>query len=180
MRPDIWWSAGPATLLGAFLVAIALYVIVVLAFRLGKRRTVAELAPFDLAAVIAVGAIAGRTATGGNSVAVGITAVTGLLVGHWSVSHLRRLPAFRSLVDHPPAVLVLDGRVCSDELRRAGLTRGDLDAALRNHGVRDLADVTIAVFETRNGVSILTQPGRAPLWHHLSDSAPPDAEQDGA
>lgn len=165
-----WWEA-----VRAFLVALGLYAFVVLAFRVGKRRTVAELAPFDLAAVIAVGAIVGRTATGGNPLTVGLTAVAGLLVGHAVVSRLRRVAAFRPLVDHPTSLLVVDGTVRPGELRRAGLTRGDLDAALRNHGIRDLSQVTVAVFETRNGVSILTERGPAPLWHRLPDpSQPPE------
>jgi len=168
MTSSAWWDAGRA-----FLVALALYAFVVLAFRAGKRRTVAELAPFDLAAVIAVGAIVGRTATGGNPVAVGLTAVAGLLVGHAAVSRLRRLPAFRSLVDHPTSVLIVDGEVRPAELRRSGLTHEDLDAALRAHGVRDVAEVAIAVFETRNGVSILMERGPAPLWRRLPDPGPP-------
>lgn len=161
-----WWDDYGAVI-RAFLVALALYAFVVVAFRLGKRRTVAELAPFDLAAVIAVGAIVGRTSTGGTPVLVGVTAIAGLLFGHAAVSHLRRLARFRALVDHPTTVLVLDGKVSTEGLRRSGLTRGDLDASLRAHGVRSVLDVTVAVFETRSGVSLLTHEGPAPLWRQL-------------
>lgn len=167
MSSGAWWDA-----VRAFVVALGLYAFVVVAFRAGKRRTVAELAPFDLAAVIAVGAIVGRTATGGGPILVGLTAVAGLLVGHAVVSRLRHFTAFRSFVDHPTSVLVVDGTVRPAELRRAGLTRGDLDAALRHHGVTDLSQVSIAVFETRNGMSVLTQQGPAPLWQRLADPPP--------
>ncbi|MEW1955413.1 YetF domain-containing protein [Terrabacter sp. NPDC080008] len=173
MTAIVWWDAARA-----FLMALGLYAFVVLAFRAGKRRTVAELAPFDLAAVIAVGAIVGRTATGGNPLAVGITAVAGLPVGHAVVSRLRHLRSFRALVDHPTSVLVVDGRIRPVELRRSGLTRGDLEAALRSHGVQDIGDVAVAVFETRNGVSILTKHGPAPLWQHLSDEESATASSD--
>jgi uncharacterized membrane protein YcaP (DUF421 family) len=152
---------------GAFLVALMLYLGVVLAFRVGKRRTVAELAPFDLAAVIAIGAITGRTATGGNSVIVGVLAVLGLFTGHWLVSKGRRLAPVRRLVDHPTAVLVVNGQVRSRELRRSGLTRADLDATLRSLGIRTIDEVAVAVFETRNGVSVLRPGGEAPLWEQL-------------
>lgn len=69
------WSDPLPTVAGAFAVAVGLYLLVVLAFRIGERRTVAELAPFDLAAIIAIGAIVGGTATGRNSITVGVTAV---------------------------------------------------------------------------------------------------------
>ena len=165
---DVWWSQSAATVAGAFAVTVGMYVVVVVAFRAGKRRTVAELAPFDLAAVIAVGAVMGRTATGGNSVAVGVVVVVGLLLAHSLVGMLRRLPAFRSVVDHPTIVLVLDGVVQRDGLRHAGLTLPDLEAALRNHGVADVRDVSIAVFETRHGVSVLLSSGEAPLWQPVT------------
>jgi uncharacterized membrane protein YcaP (DUF421 family) len=167
---EIWWGDSTTKVVAAFLVALGMYLGVVLAFRAGKRRTVAELAPFDLAAVIAVGAITGRTATGGNSVAVGVVAVLGLLAGHWAVSRARRWRAVGGLVDQPTAVLVLDGRIHHRELRRTGLTRDDLDATLRNHGIRDMSEVAVAVFETRNGVSVLRPGPSAPLWDRITST----------
>jgi uncharacterized membrane protein YcaP (DUF421 family) len=167
MTLAIWWTEGLSSVLGAFAVALSLYLGVVLAFRIGKRRTVAELAPFDLAAVIAVGAITGRTATGGNSVATGAVAILGLFTGHWIVVRARRFRSMRRLVDHPTAVLVVDGKVQTAQLRRAGLTYADLEATLRNHGIRDLDEVAVAVFETRNGVSVLRPGSTAQLWDHL-------------
>lgn len=165
--PDVWWGDEISAVAGAFIVALVLYVFVVLAFRAGKRRTVAELAPFDLAAVIAVGAITGRTATGGNSVVVGVVAVLGLFLGHVLVSWGRRFRPVRSLVDHPTSVLVIRGAVQKEELRRSGLTRADLDATLRNHGIRNLDEVVLAVFETRNGVSVLRTEESSSLWDEL-------------
>jgi len=162
------WVPGPvAEPLRALAVALLLYGIVVLLFRLGKRRTVAELAPFDLAAVIAVGAITGRTATGGNSLLVGIGAVLGLMLGHWVVSRLRRRSWFERLVDHPTSLLIVNGRFVDDELRRTGLTQADAQAALRSHGIRSMQEVTLAVFETRSGVSVLTGSEDAPLWQRV-------------
>lgn len=57
MTLHITWVEPPGVLAGTPVVALGLYFAVVLAFRPAKRRTVAELAPFDLVAVIAVGAI---------------------------------------------------------------------------------------------------------------------------
>ena len=170
MSPTIWWASGVPALVAAFLVACGLYLAVVLAFRVGKRRTVAELAPFDLAAVIAVGAVTGRTATGGNSLATGALAILGLFTGHWVVVRARGWSVVRRLVDQPTAVLVVDGEVQGAELRRAGLTRADLEATLRHHGIRSIEEVSIAVFETRDGLSVLRRSGAAPLWDHLGQA----------
>jgi len=161
------WSDPLPAVAGAFAVAVGLYLLVVLAFRVGERRTVAELAPFDLAAIIATGAVVGGTATGRNSITVGVTAVAGLLLAHALVTRLRRLPGARRLVDQAPVVLVHRGVVQPQGLRRAGLASQDLSAALRARGVRDLHSVELAVFETRSGGSVLLGPGQAPLWNEL-------------
>lgn len=170
VTPDIWWTDSGSVVVSAFLVALVLYFAVVLAFRFGKRRTVAELAPFDLAAVIAIGAIIGRTATGGDSVLVGVVAVLGLLIGHAIVSRTRHLRPVQKVVDQPTAVLVMNGQVRPEGLRRAGLTTADLEAALRASGCRSLEEVAVAVFETRHGVSVLRPGGAAPLWRGLEES----------
>jgi uncharacterized membrane protein YcaP (DUF421 family) len=166
------WTDNPGAVAGACIVALFLYAVVVVAFRAGKRRTVAELAPFDLAAVIAVGAVMGRTATGGNSVAVGLAAIAGLMLGHGLVTRLRRYGPVRRAVDHPTAVLVLDGHVRTDALRSAGLTHGDLDATLRSQGIRSVDEVAVAVFETRSGVSVIRRGGDAPLWDGVTQTSP--------
>ena len=95
------WSDPLPIVAGAFAVAVGLYLLVVLAFRIGERRTVAELAPFDLAAIIAIGAVVGGTATGRNSLAVAVTAVLGLLLAHALVTRLRRLPGARPVTGRP-------------------------------------------------------------------------------
>lgn len=78
-------QAEPAQVVaGAFVVSVGLYLLVVLAFRLAEHRTVAELAPFDLAVIIAIGATVGGTATGRNSVAINVAAIAGLLLAHLS------------------------------------------------------------------------------------------------
>lgn len=171
---QVRWGAPASSVMAAFGVAVGLYLLVVLAFRIGERRTVAELAPFDLAAIIAVGAVVGGTATGRNPVSIGVTAVAGLLLAHAAVTRLRRLSAVRRLIDQSPVVLICHGQVQPTGLRRAGLTRADLDASLRADGIRDLRDVEIAIFETRRGVSVLLGQAPAPLWHNLTNKPEPD------
>jgi uncharacterized membrane protein YcaP (DUF421 family) len=54
-------------------------------FRLGERRTLAELAAFDFVAVISVGAIIGRTATAADSAFLpGAIALASILLTHRS------------------------------------------------------------------------------------------------
>ena len=141
----------------AALKALALFATAVTAFRLVLRRTIAQFTPFDWVTAVAVGAIVGRTATAADtSWLTGTAALLTLIAAHDLVARLRLIPWVRRLVDPPVRVLISDGRVDDANLKRCRLTRGDLDAVLRQHGHRTAADVRLAVFETKGVVSVFS------------------------
>ena len=149
---------GTAALLAA-VKAVAMFTVAVLVFRLTERRTMAELAPFDWVAAVAVGAIVGRTATAPDaSASTGAAALVALLLAHAALTRLRFLAPARRLVDPPLRVLVRDGRVDERALRRCGMTTTDLEAVLREHGHPDASEVHLAVFEAKGAVSVLARP----------------------
>jgi uncharacterized membrane protein YcaP (DUF421 family) len=144
---DVWW---------VILKTLLLYVTALAGFRLGQRRTIAEMSPYDFVAAVAVGAIVGRVPNAHDAgyLAGAATLVTVLLV-HRLISRLRFRPALARLIDRPPRLLVADGRVLDAELRHCGLTRQDLFALLREHGVTELAALRYVVFEQRGRISIV-------------------------
>jgi uncharacterized membrane protein YcaP (DUF421 family) len=148
------WSQLGWTALKAFL----LYLTALFLLRAGERRTLAELAPFDVVAMVALGAILGRTATASDTAyAVGAVALVTLVIAHRMVARVRmsRWTIFRRLLEHPPAVLVRDGVLRDDELRRCRLTPEDLYSALRRKGIADLSTVHFAIFEPEGRLSVV-------------------------
>jgi uncharacterized membrane protein YcaP (DUF421 family) len=136
--------------------AVLMFAVAVIGLRLGERRTLAQLGAFDFAVAVAVGAVIGRTATSSTtSFATGAVALVTLLVAHRAVSVLRRRAGLDGLVDQPPRLLVAHGGIRSDALSRAGLTRGDVYALLRERGVARLEDVKYLLYETRGGVTLV-------------------------
>jgi hypothetical protein len=130
---DLWHTAAKAVLL---------FVTAVVGFRFGERRTFAQLAPFDFVAVVSTGAIVGRTATAPDAAfSVGAVAQVVVLLTHRVVARLRRWTPVAALVDQPVRLLIADGAVRDDELRRTGLTRDDLYGILRTRGVQRGAPV---------------------------------------
>ncbi len=91
--------------------ALLLYLTAVFGFRLGERRTLAEMSAFDFVAAVAVGAIVGRVPNSSTTsyLAGAVTLIT-VLVTHRIVSKLRRFPGLATLFDHPPRVLVSRAR----------------------------------------------------------------------
>jgi uncharacterized membrane protein YcaP (DUF421 family) len=136
--------------------AVLLYFTAVFCFRLGERRTLAQLSPFDFVAAVAVGSIVGRVPNAHDaSYLAGAATLIAVLASHAAVTRLRLLPGVAGALDHAPRLLVVNGLVQAGELRRAGLTRGDLDSLLRQQGLADIAEARFVVLEQRGQVSIV-------------------------
>lgn len=136
----------------------------IVGLRLGERRTLAQLGAFDFAVAVAVavaiGAIIGRTVTASPaSFATGAVALVTLLVAHRLVAFGRRHNRMARLIDHPPRVLVAEGKIQDRELGRAGLTAADVCALLRQQGVDDLGQVGYLLYETRGTTTLIGADG---------------------
>jgi uncharacterized membrane protein YcaP (DUF421 family) len=148
---------GNSGVLGWVAVKAALmFVVAVVGFRLGERRTLAELGVFDFVVAVAAGAIVGRTATSSTtSFATGAVALATLLVAHRIVVAGRRHGRLGRLVDQPPRLLVAHGAVQDRDLARAGLTVADVGTLLRQRGVVDLDEVAYLLYEARGAVTLI-------------------------
>ncbi len=158
-----WRSAGYVALS-----AVLIYVSTVLALRwFGERRTLTQMTIFDFAVAVALGAIVARTATTPRpSYVQGVAAVVALLITHNAISAVRvRFSPARKVFGREAVVLVVAGEVREDALRRAHMTRDDLDTALRERGVASLAEVRMALLESRGAFSVLrTDAHEDALW----------------
>ena len=91
-----------------------------------------------------------------TSLTGGVLAAVVLLILNTVLARLRlRWPRLRRLVEGSPTLLVLRGEVLTDHLRREGLDQDTLEAALREHGLANVADVEMAVLEIDGSISVV-------------------------
>lgn len=161
---DVWMVAAKAALI---------YVVAVIALRVAQRRTLSQWTAIDFAASVAVGAIVGRTALASNqSFLYGVVALVTLLVCHSIAMFGRYNRALAKLVDHRVRVIVENGELRRRQMRICGLTENDVEARLRQLGVRDLADVKYVLYETKGELTIVREGEGGPLVAHgLRDAA---------
>lgn len=142
--------------LAAAVKAFVLFLTAALVFRFSERRTLAQFAPYDWVAAVAVGAIVGRTATASDaSWLVGAVALLVILATHAVLTRLRFMPGLQRMIDPPVLLLVRDGVIDRGGLRRSGMTEDDLLAVLREHGHADTTGIARMFLESRGAVSIL-------------------------
>ena len=129
--------------------AVVIYLFLVIALRLVGKRELTQLNTLDFVVLLAVsnavqnGLIGNdNTVTGAVVGATVLFAVDGLLA--WLLFRQIRL---RQVVEGTGTVLIDNGEVVTDALRKEGLTRGDLLSALQSSGATTFDEVEHATLE---------------------------------
>jgi len=137
--------------------SLVVYLAILLMLRLGGRRELGQLTPFDLVVVLLVANSVQNAMVGADvSLAGGLTSAAVIFVANAFVARLRiHAPWFRKLVEGDgPIVLAQNGEWNEDNLSREGLQKEDVLRAMREHGeVADVRHVAVAVLETDGSVS---------------------------
>ena len=157
---DLAWM-----LVDAFLALLA----VVLAVRIVGLRSFAKMSSFDFAVTVATGSLLASVLINQDRSFVHAFAVIGaLLVAQWVIAKGRvHLEWFRDAVDNTPLLIMRDGEILHENMRKGRLTEADVYAKLREANVLDLAQVRAFVLETTGDVSVLH--GEGPVDEALLD-----------
>ncbi len=139
----------------AFRAAVT-YAVTLAIVRLGKKRLMGGNTAFDVIVGVIIGSTVSRGLTGNAPLASTLAAAAAIVAMHWAVSALAvRGRWFSRLAKGEPLLLVSEGRADPDALRRAHMTQGDLEEALRSQGVRDVEGVAEARLERSGRVSVI-------------------------
>jgi uncharacterized membrane protein YcaP (DUF421 family) len=131
---------------------------------LGKKQ-ISELSFFEYVAGITIGSIAGEVITGleSNMFHGGLAIVVfGLLTFMADYLSLKS-KKFRDVVEGRGAVIIKDGKVLEDNLKKEKYTIDELSALLRQKNIFSIADVEFAVLEPRGNLSALLKKENRPL-----------------
>ncbi len=142
--------------------SVVVYGFVLLAFRVTGKRQVGQLTPFDLVVLLIIANVVQNAVIGpDNSLGGGLLgAVTILALNYGVVEVAYRSKRARRLLEAPPTLLIHNGRLLHDNLRRERITFEDLQTALRRNGVLDVEHVRAAVLEESGGISVIKrEPG---------------------
>lgn len=161
----------------------AIYLALIVMMRLLGRRQLGQLTVLDLMVVVILGSAVETSMVNGNtSLQAGfVSAGTLLLCNRLLALIFLRSKRLRHLLSAGPLVLVHDGHIVEENLRRAGMTQADVYEALREREESDLTNVKFAVMEADGAINVIP---RAATTHHSRfrkahpTSAPPPASSD--
>lgn len=131
---------------------------------LGKKQ-ISELSFFEYVAGITIGSIAGEVVTGlENNQAHGALAILVFGVVTFLADYLSlKSKKFRDVVEGRGSVIIKDGKILEDNLKKEKYTTDELSALLRQKNIFKVADVEFAVLEPRGNLSALLKKENLPL-----------------
>lgn len=151
-----WFEASETSLVAITLSAIGIFILVILYTRIAGKRSFSKMSSFDFAMTIASGSILASTIVLKNvSLVQGAIALLVVYILQLVTAYLRRYSAFQKITDNDPILLMKDGEIYYDNLKKARVTESDLRGKLREANVIQLSEVRAVVFETTGDVSVL-------------------------
>jgi uncharacterized membrane protein YcaP (DUF421 family) len=132
------------------------YTFLIVTIRLGGKRQIGQLAPFDLVLLLVLANAVQNSMTGGdNSLLGGLVSATSLVV----LNYLVGLATFKSkrieaIVEGRPQLIIHNGKLYKDVMAKMHLTDHELQSALRQAGCTCVEDVHIAMLENNGALSV--------------------------
>jgi uncharacterized membrane protein YcaP (DUF421 family) len=138
--------------------SIAVYVFIVAAIRLFGKKEFAQLSIVDLVFILLISNSV-QTAMVGTDTSLegGLVAALALFVVNFIFKKITiGRPEIAHLIDGDPVLLVYNGQLKDGGLAKAQITIEQLESVIREHGVEDMSEVDLAMFEVDGNISVIS------------------------
>ncbi|MBK7148433.1 MAG: DUF421 domain-containing protein [Bacteroidetes bacterium] len=138
--------------------AIAVYLFILLAIRLFGKKELAQLSVVDLVFILLISNSVQNAMVGEDTtLAGGMAAATGLFVINYLFKLLlRKFPSLAKIIQGKEVMLIYKGKVLERNLESVGFTLQELQESVREHGVKDIEEVDLAILEVDGNISVLS------------------------
>ena len=145
------------SVLVVFARTLILFTLVIVTMRVMGKRQIGELQPFELAVAILISELAAVPMQNpGIPLINGIIPILTLLIAQMSLSYisLKSVKA-RGIICGKPSILIANGKIQEDELKKEMFTLNDLLEQLRINNTPNISDVKFAILETNGQLSVI-------------------------
>ena len=135
---------------------VLFYLVLVIIIRLLGKREVGEISVFDLVIILLVADIATLAITDEWSLVIpAILSLFALLILQKVIAIISlKFPKFRKVIDYSPSIIIYDGKLNLEEMKKQSYTVEDLISQAREKGVMDLIEIKMAILESTGQLSI--------------------------
>ncbi len=138
---------------------VYVFILILLVTRAVGRRELSSMEPFDLILLVVIGDLVQQGVTQSDNSLTGTTTVIATMAvlvvfTAWLGFRFARL---RPILEGHPTLLVADGELLRNNLRRQRVTVEELRAEARMQSIASLDDVRFAVLETNGKISFISR-----------------------
>lgn len=158
-----------------FVRASIMFLVLFVLLRLLGKRELAQVTPFELVVLVVMGDLIQQGVTHNDFSLTGATLAIATFA-FWGVvlSWLLYLfPVLKGPLEGHPHVIVSDGVLLSDNLRRDRILRSEVETEMRLAGIASIRDVAWAIVEPHGKISFIRRESSA-------DTAPPPEDEPAA
>jgi uncharacterized membrane protein YcaP (DUF421 family) len=142
----------------AILRAFVIYALLMIIFRVAGKRSLAEITTFDLVLLLIISE-ATQQAMLGNDFSITnalLVIITLFFIDNTLSMAQGRFPKIAPWIEDVPLVLVEDGKMLKERMKKTRISEGDiLEAAREKQGLANMEQVRYAVLERTGSISIV-------------------------
>jgi uncharacterized membrane protein YcaP (DUF421 family) len=137
---------------------VIVYLFIVVAIRLFGKREIAQLSITDLVLILLISNSVQSAMVGVDvSLAGGLAAAVTLFLVNFTFGKIfYKSKTLTGLIEGHPLILIYEGEIMSENLKKVEITKEELAAVVREHGVEKISEVNMAVLETDGNISVLS------------------------
>ena len=138
--------------------SIAVYVFIVAAIRVFGKKEFAQLSVVDVVFILLISNSV-QTAMVGNDTSLpgGLVAALALFAMNYLFKRISLgSESISKVIEGEPVLLIYYGEVRPNALKEASISLEQLKAVVREHGVEEISDVNLAIFEVDGNISVLS------------------------
>ncbi|MCL2425887.1 MAG: DUF421 domain-containing protein [Oscillospiraceae bacterium] len=136
----------------------AIYVFLVVAIRLFGKKEFSQLSIFDIVFILLISNAVQNSMIAANFTFVGgvVSAITLFIINYVFKNLIYKIPKLSEWVQGHPVMLIYEGKLLHDNMSKARVSVAELEEATREHGIKSLDDVNLAVLELDGSISIVS------------------------
>lgn len=136
---------------------LAIFSITIIITRVFGLRTFAKMSSIDFASTIAVGSVLASIVLNADQSVLKGAIVLAAIIGFQTLFSLvvRKAEWFQKLATNKPQLLMRNGEILYENLKKCNVGKDDLIAKLREANVHSLSEVRAVVFESTGDISVL-------------------------
>jgi uncharacterized membrane protein YcaP (DUF421 family) len=136
----------------------AVYTFMVIAIRLAGKKELSQLSTTDLVFIILISNAVQNAMVGDNTTLLGgIIAASTLFILNYALKlGMFKSELLKTIIEGEPVLLISDGKLLHENLKKAQITDAELEESIHEHGVENHTKVKLAILEVDGNISIIS------------------------